>query len=351
MLTQDMLAQLAMFLPLSKMTSTEIQELLDQVTAHPGHSEAKKKAIEVLAGYAGEQDLPQSLTRSLQAGVSTYSFAHKFHNWVIDDPDAALDWYHARVEEGSLIGGGLSDSPQTILYGEILAALAKTDVGEALAFFESAPLESRSPLIYKLATAIAEQGPESEPHVRTLIDGLESTRDKERAVESAVWALGRTRDSINEAVEFLDSYQVSDEARSSTLFNLIMENAKELPVSKRVQWLLEHTSESYADRSLDDLFQRFSWDHGGILDNYIATQEEGAYKDIALSARASSLAQQREGQLALDSALRISEAARRKNSIRQVVHHWKGFDAEGAMHALQTADLEPAEYGLTQNAR
>ena len=350
-LTHDMLAQYSVFLPLAKMTSGELEDLLKEVKSHSGHSQAKEKAVEVLAALAGEQDLAQTLQRSLEAGVSTYSYAHRFHNWVIEDPEAALGWYQARVEDGSLLGDGLSDSPETILYGELLAAFAKTDVDRAIALFFEASHEDHSPLIYKLATAIAERGEEFEPHVRTFIQGLDSARDKERAVESSVWAMGRTRNSLDEAVAFLNSYEVSDPARSSTLVNLVMENGKELSIPERVAWLLEHMPQSYADRSLDDLFQRFSWDDGERLDAYIASQSDGRFRDSALSARAASLAQQRDGEGALRKALGISDASRRQDTIRRVVQRWKDFDAEAAVRGLETANLEPADYGFHQDDR
>ena len=342
---QDMAGMIRVLTPVANMDPSRHSQLMKEIEAHPGNSEAKAVALQMLGSLAPETDYRQSLESMIRQDLKSGAWSDVARRWAQSDPDAALAWFREMNASDALLGKGVESQAAPYLLSELAAGMAGKRPEQALEIAARMTPEERSTsriagkLVPALTSAYLETGDSR------LLDRLLATEQqdhrKERLVDAASEVIAAARD-LDAARAFLARFvpEGDSEALNARMLSFLSD-AEQVPFARRADWIVGHLDpQSAADRIRHIIGEQM--EHGHDPADWIRAQPSGIVKDYALATHSGLLAFTKGHKFGLEEANQIGDPALREQTRRDIATSWLREFPDAARREL-SADLLPEE--------
>ncbi len=342
MMSQDMMGMLRIFLPVSQLSPEEMDDLLAEVQGIEANPQVKTMALQLLTMFSDGGDPAKALERAMKLDIQPYAYAQHLTSWAKKDPEAAVAWFIEKRDAGELDGKGVGRSPKQTLFTRMLAGVATSDADLAIKLFNEADKDTQRRSIHQIASALGADA-EREPKLRKFIAGL-GENAMHNAVSAAAGSIGRTR-SLDEAVAFIDSFELDPDKRMSAITSVATGDPTRKPKEK-IEWIMANVSADRVSDAVGAAIQSMSWQASKGLDEWVDSQPRGEIRDAAQAARAMGLASRKQFDDGFQRALDVDDQEKRQLALQTVIRHWKRRNPSAARDRLERAGLDPAEFGM-----
>jgi RNA polymerase sigma factor (sigma-70 family) len=262
--------------------------------------------------------------------------------WLKKDRTAALQWLAESDGAGVLASRDMEGvSPQRILRGAALVALAESAPDEARTLLNRLPPEERVTALNHAAGRM-----DSSANLKSMLDLMMTLPPGERTESVTQLASRAGMKSREAALGLVSQAGLSPADTAVALAGGISEAGRDEPLSKSFEWLAAHTTpETIGAAQLQFLLKGGVWYHteesipaltefirrGEVTDRQIA--------DFAVAANRPEIL----AEPVLQMAAAISDPAIRREATSKIVADWSGHHAESAAEAVQRLTLPQDE--------
>ena len=318
MMGRDQSQMIRIMLPLAGLTPEEYRRLFDEVKASDKSEEMKSMAIQMLSmvGPDNSEGHAEALDRQLSDGVSSLNLAATLAEWAKEDPDAAIAWFNGRKGSPEFLGTAVDDSPQSRLFGGLVAGLARVDPERAQAMLAEASGQSRVIAAREAVVSLSLGGAEGRAKAIEIVRGIESQNERAISVQSAVSGMA-FRGMMAEAVEFANAAGLDDNrlARSIVAAAITRGENPAKTFEQQATWALENAPEDVRDELVGELVSRNRHAEEEQVTAWVDSLPEGAERDAGLEAQSQVLTQYDRIDEALQRAEMISDPVRRGDAV------------------------------------
>lgn len=285
-----------------------------------------------LSLYAESADL-------LEGGVvGQDAVASSLRLWARQDARAALAWVRANEEahpelanedaRRNIIAGAALEDPALALrlMGELKLEDAEGAIGAVVESAHGA--DKRTDVIHAL---------------RTHLDGLSGTLDREEVMAEALETMGRdlSDESFDSVTAWMKDAALTPAETAAFAGGLSWFNTRE-DTGKWIEWMAGNLPEAAARDGADTLIGQWTQEDYLAAGKWLAASSEGPAKDAAVATYAVTVAEY-EPQVAVQWALRLPEGAERTTTLEAIYQEWPQRDAAAR-------DAFAKEYGVDVTA-
>ncbi len=322
MMNQDMVGMIQAVFPITNLSESEFSDLLEGIEAHQGNPQLKEMAMQMIGVLAPEGDPQESLDRMMNLEMEPHAYAKLLSQWAEKDPEAAYLWYNEKLKLGALEGKGIYNSPDQVLFAELIGGMGKKDPVRAIELLaqdydQETHGHARSRLAYSLGADLLET--DDDTHFQAFLDLDLDDDHRFSAVNGVLRNLARTGD-FDRGNEFAESY-LEERHRTLALVSMVSSNRNK-PFSERADWLLNRVSQEDLPNAARQVISRTHWEDPSAIASWLEDQTPGDIRDHGMAEFARSQSRTNRHTDAYQWAERIQDTGLKDKTLESVGKRW-----------------------------
>ncbi|MEM9479606.1 MAG: sigma-70 family RNA polymerase sigma factor [Verrucomicrobiota bacterium] len=282
MMSQDIMGMLRLFIPLSTLNTEEYEELLADIESHEGNAQMKTMTLEMLGSFNPSTNYRESIERVMGLDIDPKAYGDLFSQWAAADPEAAATWFESKLQTGELLGKGIHNTPDKVLFPKLINGIGRENPELALeTFLEQQDKDLRNSAVWYLARVLGKN------FIRNgdpaLIDRFMQDSDglsNEQFISNVITNFDPAQGG-NDALAFAESYLRTPQEVGRAMSSLISRDQTR-STAEKADWLVEKLSPEQITTAIKSFTRDNYFNNKAGIDIWTSNLDPSPIRDIAL---------------------------------------------------------------------